>query len=366
MTADHRASRLSSSAAVCRIFDGHQRPLRAATQPLPDVLDDGQVLVAIELATICGSDLHTLAGQRQERTPCILGHEAVGRVVATGQGRGNLHVGDRITWSIADSCGICPFCVEYDLPEKCRSLFKYGHAPLSDGCGLNGCYASHIVLRRGTHIVSVPDALEDRIAAPINCALATVINAIATIPDSAGTVVIQGGGMLGIYACAALHERGVANIFCVDINERRMAQVARFGGTAVDGRPERCIESRRQIEDAAPDGVDAVLEVAGVSTLVPEGIRLLRPGGFYGFVGMVHPESRLDITGEQIIRKCLTIRGVHNYSSRHLDAAVALLERTVEKYPYEELVSPPFVLADLDMAVQAAKEQTHFRVAVKP
>lgn len=43
--------------------------------------------------------------------------------------------------------------------------------------------------------------------------------------------------------------------------------------------------------------------------MVPEGMKLLRAGGVYVFVGMVHPDSKLDITGEQIIRKCITIRG---------------------------------------------------------
>ena len=50
-------------------------------------------------------------------------------------------------------------------------------------------------------------------------------------------------------------------------------------------------------------------QVCGSSSVVSEGVRLLRPGGTYVLVGMVHPNSQLNLTGEQIIRKCLTIRG---------------------------------------------------------
>ncbi len=49
--------------------------------------------------------------------------------------------------------------------------------------------------------------------------------------------------------------------------------------------------------------------MCGVSSVVNDGIRLLKPGGLYIFLGMVHPHSELNITGEQIIRKCLTIKG---------------------------------------------------------
>jgi threonine dehydrogenase-like Zn-dependent dehydrogenase len=152
----------------------------------------------------------------------------------------------------------------------------------------------------------------------------------------------------------------------VDIQMRRLALVPQFGGIAIDGRPQHYTDARDTITSAAPDGVDAVLEVAGVSDLVPEGVALLRVGGTYGFVGMVHPQTPLELTGEQVVRKCLTIFGVHNYHLRHLEQAVAFLERTYRKYPYHTLVSPPFALADLADAVQTAEEHEWCRVSVRP
>lgn len=54
---------------------------------------------------------------------------------------------------------------------------------LSDGTGWNGCYASHILLRKGTHVAKLPDNVPSRIAAPLNCALATMVNAVSPVVD---------------------------------------------------------------------------------------------------------------------------------------------------------------------------------------
>lgn len=354
------------ASATVQIFDGPGQPLRLERWHLPETLAPGEVLVKIELATICLSDLHTVSGRRTEPTPSVLGHEAVGRVLRVGGGRQGLEPGDRVTWSIADSCGACVFCTVYGLPQKCRSLFKYGHAATHDGTGLNGCYASHIVLRKGTHIVKVPESLPDSVVAPANCALATAVNAVSRLPDSCQVVVIQGFGLVGLYACALLRDRGVPHLFCVDVLEERLDRVPAFGGVAVDGRPAQYDHSRKQILDVAPIGVDAVLETAGVAALVPEGVRLLRPGGTYVFVGMVHPDTRLELTGEQVIRKCLSIHGIHNYAPEHLSEAVRFLNRTDHRFPYASLTSPPIPLAELEHGFRMAETHRWHRVSVRP
>jgi putative phosphonate catabolism associated alcohol dehydrogenase len=362
MTSDEE----TKSGATVQVFDGPGQPLRLETWPLPETLAPGEVLVRIELATICLSDLHTAMGRRVEPTPCILGHEAVGRVMRVGGERKGLKPGDRVTWSIADSCGTCAFCTVHRLPQKCRSLFKYGHAATDDGTGLNGCYASHILLRRGTHIVKVPDRLPDSVVAPANCALATGVNAVSRVPGTCRTAVIQGAGMVGLYACALLHDRGVDRVFCVDVLAQRLDAIHAFGGIPVDGRPEQYDQSRQEILNAALDGVDAVLETAGAAALVPEGVRLLRPGGTYVFVGMVFPGTQLDLTGEQVVRNCLSIHGVHNYAPAHLAQGVRFLERTVDRFPYESLVSPPLPLAELERGLRMAETRQWYRVSVRP
>ena len=337
--------------ARVQLFQGAHQPFQLGSAPLPDKLHPGEVLVAISLATICGSDLHTTEGRRSAPTPCVLGHEAVGRVVASA--RAGVATGQRVTWTLADSCGHCAPCTQWHLPQKCERLFKYGHAALRDGSGLNGCYASHIVLRPGTGILEVPEALPDAIVAPANCALATIVNALAILPDPCERALVQGGGLLGIYACAWLRHRGVREVFCTDLSPQRLELVTAFGGTPLP--PGR---------EVSP--VDLVLEVTGSSAVIPEGIRALRPGGHYVWAGMVHPETQLDLTGEAVLRKCLTLRGVHNYAPQHLAEGLDFLAQNHTRLPFEKLTSPPLPLEQLNEGFDLTRRRQWQRVAILP
>ena len=266
-------------------------------------------------------------------------------------------VGPRVTWTLADSCGRCIPCRAWRLPQKCTRLFKYGHASLDNGSGLNGCYASHVVVRPGTTIVPVSDAVPDEAVAPANCALATMVHATESLPEPCRVAVVQGAGILGIYGCALLRALGVERVVLVDTNPDRLRLATLFGAEPAHGNAEAILGS---------GSADAVFETAGTSAVVAEGLRLLRPGGFYTFVGMVHPATRIEFSGETIVRRCLTIRGVYNYAARHLERAVAFLETNLDAHPWTTLISKPFPLAELDAAFDAARTQRWQRVVVRP
>lgn len=325
-------------------------------RPLP-VPGPGEALVEIELATVCGSDLHSIKGRREVPVPTVLGHEAVGRVVAVGERRDRTWLGRRVTWTLADSCGRCSPCVRWSLPQKCESLFKYGHAPLQAGEGLNGCYASHILLRAGTPCVKVPEDIEAALVAPVNCALATMVAAVASLPPPGELAVVQGAGLLGIYGTTLLRQAGWKRVLVVDRNPERLSRVPLFGGEPI-------------LTGSGPTAggirADVVIEVAGDRSVVPEAIRWLRPGGHYELVGLVHPDSQLDLTAETVIRKCLTLHGTHNYAPRHLGQAVAFLAAHRSRFPWESLVSPPVRLDELDGAMALATTGRWCRVAVSP
>jgi putative phosphonate catabolism associated alcohol dehydrogenase len=351
-----RGSLSKMGEAQAAIFNGRGRPFEFQTFPLPTP-GEGELLVEVLLATLCGSDLHTIEGRRNEPTPLVLGHEGVGRVVAVGPGRERELLGHRVTWTLADSCGGCRPCRQWDLPQKCESLFKYGHAPLTSGSGLNGCYATHLLLRRGTTVIRLPESITDGMAAPANCALATMCAVVEGMKRSGETAVIQGGGLLGLYGCALLRDRGWKRVIVVESRRERLPWIAEFGGEAVwvgDG------------PGIPSGGADAMLETAGDAAVVSEGMRMLRAGGEYVWVGMVHPESAVALTGEAVIRKCLTIRGVHNYAPRHLQQGVDFLERQAGTLPWNRLVSPPFPLRGLEAAVEEAKRGSWARVAIDP
>lgn len=350
--------RRGAAGAVAAVFHGAGKLFELQEVPLPNSLREGELLVKLEVATICGSDLHTITGKRQEPLPLVLGHEGVGHIVAIGQDifsgnrprlrGGNLREGDRITFSVADSCGVCAECSLHKLPQKCASLMKYGHARISDASGLNGTYATHIVLRRGTHVVKLPDTLSSRVSAPANCALATVVNSLdmARMPryGSNRSAVVQGAGLLGIYAVAWLRKRvGMETVFCLDVHPGRLKTAERFGAIPmlVSGGEEEALERNRQVRERCPYGVDIVVEMTGQKQVITEGVQLLRNGGHYAFAGMVHPDSHLSsLTGETIIRKCLTIRGVHNYTPWNLEDAISFLNEFRDDLPFDAVLSP--------------------------
>lgn len=346
-----------------QIFNQAGKPFQFNKKKVPIELNPGEVLVKINLATICGSDVHTFEGKRIEDTPCILGHEGVGEIIELNSREG-FSIGDRVTWTIIDNCGKCNACTEYNLPEKCEKLFKYGHASIHNGTGLNGCYSTHILIRKGTHLVKIPSSISDEVAVPANCALATMVNAISKIKCVPKKVVIQGGGLLGLYTCALLKEIGVPQIYCLEVDENRFTMIEKFGGVPVNAQNTQ--KANQYILNHSKEEVDVVIEVAGVKELISQGIKLLRPGGEYILVGLVHPDSELGITAEQIIRKCISIKGVHNYSPKHLDEAVAFLERNINVFPFNELISPPNSIEEINKAMVIAKSNKWSRVSIKP
>jgi putative phosphonate catabolism associated alcohol dehydrogenase len=336
------------------IFDGPGKPHRRVTSMKAPKLAEGEFLVRLTLATICGSDLHTYEGRRSAPTPCVLGHEGVGEIVACGSFGDVRFIRQRITWTLTDICGSCPACDEWDLPQKCDSLFKYGHASLDDGAGYNGCFASHIVLKPGTRKVFLPNDLPDHLVAPANCALSTMVAALEKIPAEAKRVVIQGAGLLGIYGCALLRDRGVENVFVSDPVASRLALTEKFGG-------------RKLADCPNPNSsFDAVIEVAGVPEVIEEGLRLLRPGGTYVLAGMVHEDTSLQLKGVDLVRGCLTLVGVHNYAARHLEEGINFLSRTKADFPWDQLVSPPVPLSKIDEAFVASQSREWPRVSVVP
>merc|ERR1719476_1056944 len=131
----------------------------------------------------------------------------------------------------------------------------------------------------------------------------------------------------------------------------------------VHGGQDEYMERSRQVRQICPRGVDVVVEMTGAKHVVTEGVQLLRNGGHYAFAGMVHPDSQLSsLTGETIIRKCLTIRGVHNYTPWNLQEAVDFLKEFHSDLPFDSVLSPEdYKLQDLEQALQVASGGKHCR-----
>jgi alcohol dehydrogenase len=363
------------------VFDAPGAPFRLEQVARP-VLHAGEALVRVSLCTVCGSDLHTVAGRRREKAPSVLGHEPVGVVEEV---KGTLRavngepvvVGDRVVWAVAVSCGGCFFCA-HGLPQKCDSLRKYGHEAITPRCGPVGGLSTHCHLLKGTAVVKVPAGLPDAVAAPAGCATATVAavlrgGAVAHLGPGTGgatrdhpatgspeVVVVFGLGMLGLTACAWLDALGVSAVAC-DVSDARLARAARFGARHL-AKPDGLAGLVSELTRGR--GADAALELSGSHHASATAVEVLRVGGTAVWAGTVSPTDPVPLNPETIVRRCLKLVGVHNYHPTDLAAGVEFLAAHHGRYPFAELVSKSFPLAEVAEAFRFAEGERPVRVAV--
>ena len=359
--------------SLAAVFHAAGQPVRLQRFPLPE-LSAGEALVRVTCCTLCGSDLHTYQGHRPTPIPTILGHEILGEIASLAPGqpvldqRGQpLGIGQRVTWSVAASCTQCFFC-NHGMPQKCEHLFKYGHEQIRDDHALSGGLAEYCHLARGTTILALPEDLPELAACPCNCATATVA---AGLRVGGGcreeTVLIQGAGMLGLTACAMARARGASQVVVCDVDPRRLRLAEKFGAT-------RCVlvgEQSRQLKTAVQEvtagrGVDLALELSGASGAVETGLELLRIGGRYVLIGAVFPAPPVPVSAESVVRRWLSIHGVHNYTPTDLADALDFLVRNHDRFPLAELVTDTFTLEESAAAFQHALASRALRVAVLP
>jgi len=359
----------SSARALAAIFSGHGEPFRLEEFPVP-LPGRGEVLVDVSCSTICGSDLHTWHGRRQEPVPCVLGHEIVGRIVAFGPGaprvdlRGErLAEGDRVTWTLAASCGECFFCVR-GLPQKCEHLFKYGHSSIAPGREFSGGFAECCLLTAGTGIVKLPDDLTDALAAPANCAVATVAAAFRLAgPVEGDTLTILGCGVLGLTAIAMARHLGAAEVVACDLEPVR-ADVARRFGAGIFCEPADLLSDLRDLTKGR--GADVTMEFSGSSAAVNGALAATRTGGISVIAGTTTPGGKIDLDPNDLVRRMLTIRGLHNYAPGDLVSAIDFLKGSSGMVPFESLQGGSFPLAEIEAAFTSSGGHAGLRTAVIP
>jgi len=356
------------------IFEEVGRAIEVKEYKLPDKIEDNAILCKTRFSTICGSDLHTITGKRKEPVPLILGHEITGEIVKMGKnvvkdGFGNkIKPGDRISWAIMASCNECYYCKK-NIPQKCVKLIKYGHTSVNNNTNspLLGGYGEFVYILPGTAVFKVPDCLTDDIVAPANCALSTVICAVETVGIEKGDcVMVQGAGLLGLNACALLKEAGAKEIIITDILDARLEKAKEFGATCTINTKETSNEDVAKIISKLTGGygLDAAIEVSGAPSVVKTAIDNLRIGGRYLIAGLVTPGSMMDLDGNTLIRKYITLKGIHNYHPDHLGKAIKFLEANYKKYPFSEIVKIKFPLTEINKAVEASKTGEYIRVGV--
>jgi putative phosphonate catabolism associated alcohol dehydrogenase len=355
------------------IFGRPGDPFRFECLPRPK-LAAGEALVRISLCTLCNSDLHTFAGRRTGPTPCVLGHEPVGSLDEI-QGElfdifgEKLQVGDRVVWSVAVSCGHCFFCA-HEWPQKCNRLRKYGHERIGQTSGPLGGLTTHCHLLPGTALLKVPPGLPDRVAAPAGCATATVAAAwrvglrdkrTTVASASPPVIVVIGLGLLGLTSCAWAFSNGFTVIAC-DVDDARLLQAKQFGASQT-AKPATLPELIRACTDGR--GADLAFELSGSPLAAKLSLDVLRIGGTAVWVGTVFPTDPVSVLPEEIVRRCLTVTGIHNYKPVDLSSAIAFLSANHNRFPFAELVARTFPLDSVTEAFEFAERERPIRVAIQ-
>jgi|AP45_3_1055517.scaffolds.fasta_scaffold54120_1 alcohol dehydrogenase len=359
-----------SRTCTAAVFDGTGTGFSFNTFQLEPIAE-GDVLVEVAACALCGSDLHTIAGRRTCSGPTVLGHEIVGRVIENGGAVADwsgqaLEPGDRVTWTIAASCGSCFYC-QKSLPQKCEHLVKYGHAD-SDSRGPLGGLATHCRLLPGTAIFQVPDTLDDLQAAPANCCTATSVAAVRQAGDIHGaTLLVMGAGSLGVTVAEYALHRGAASVVLADIDASRLKTASALPGCTplhIDASGLEMPESIRQLTDGR--GVDIAVDVSGATSAIESALAWLRVGGRIVLVGSVFSSPPIALDPETVVRRMLSISGLHNYRPDDLAEALAFLAELPADAPSRSLAGRSYPLSEIDQAVAAADSNEHLRVVITP
>ena len=335
----------------------------------------GEALVRIRMSTICRSDIHSYQGHRPNPCPGVLGHEIIGDIVALGVGverdmRGDtLAPGDRVTWSEYFIPGRNYHADVLDLPQKSPGVDKYGHMAVATDPHHHGGFGEYCYILPQSWILKLPAILSDEEATPINCGVATMIAVTEAAAIRLGqTVVVQGLGLLGLYGAAIAKARGARFVIGLDTVAKRRELGLGFGvDLALDPSALATTEVLRQVRDLCrPEGADAVLEVCGDPAVIPSGIEMLRTGGTYVLGGVVNPDADVMIDANRLLRKLLTVRGVHNYHPRHLLEALDFVAANRERFPFHDLVDGKYGLDRVADAIHDAAERRVLRAAIVP
>ncbi|HSJ94916.1 MAG TPA: alcohol dehydrogenase catalytic domain-containing protein [Gaiellaceae bacterium] len=271
---------------------GTELSLDELPEPAPG---QGQVVFDVEVAGICGSDLHAYRGHPGPRVPpLVLGHEAIGSV----EGRaGRFAVFPLVV------CGRCAACRrgEENLCAE-RGLL---------GLDRQGVFADRVAVREDA-LVPVPDGVDPRVAVLVEPLAASVSVLRLDRVEEGDRVLVLGGGPIGLLGVWAALRRG-AHVTCVEPLPERRAVAERFGAHVV----------LADAADVPPGDADVAIDAVGIEPTWRAAIAGVRSGGRVALVGLGQADGGMPAV--DLVRRGITVRGHYAYTRSDFADALALL-----------------------------------------
>lgn len=342
---------------------------------LPEV-EPGAMLVRVLSSNICGSDVKnwkTGASLGVGGDKTCQGHEFVGRIERLGEGvtkdyaGESVKAGDRVVAAYYITCGECRAC-KIGRYDQCGNAYIHlGQSP-DDFPYFSGTFATHYYIHPRQYFYKVPDTLPDSLAAGANCRFSQIYYGLEHIGITAGeTLLIQGAGSMGLYACAIAKEKGVTTIVIDSVAER--LEVAReFGADHLINMTDLPQMADREAAVKALTGgrgTDAAVEVTGVAAAVEEGLHHLAPMGRYVIIGTNTLSAQATLSPGYITRKSLTVTGVARYLPEYLHKSLVFLDKFQHKYPFDNFSSMTFDLDDLEKGLEMVANRKVIRAVVE-
>ena len=320
----------------------------------------GELLVRIEAAGVCHSDLSVVDGNRVRPVPMLLGHEAAGIVEQLGDGVADVAPGDRVVMTFLPRCGECDGCrTDGRLPCAPGTAANNAGTLLGGAIRLHraldgetedvrhhlgvSAFATHAVVSR-TSVVPVDPDVPSEIAALLGCAVLTGGGAVVNAgrPAAGDRVVVVGLGGVGMAALLVAVALG-HKVIGVDTVAGKLEHALACGAAEA-----------LTPADAVDRGIRApvVVEAAGAARAFETAVALTAPGGTTVTVGLPAPDARASVSPLQLTAEARTIVGSYLGSavpSRDIPRYVELWR--AGRLPLERLVSSRIGLDDLDAAM---------------
>ncbi|MDT5151266.1 MAG: hypothetical protein QOI01_2999 [Mycobacterium sp.] len=304
---------------------------------------DSELLVRIEAAGLCHSDLSVVDGNRVRPVPMLLGHEAAGIVERVGAKVADVAVGQRVVMTFLPRCGECAACATDGL-APCIP----GSAANAEGVLLGGgtrlatdegpvlhhlgvsAFATHAVVDRRS-VVPVDDDVPPVVASLLGCAVLTGGGAVlnAGRPRPGDTVAIVGMGGVGMAALLTVLAHDDVEVVAVDQLPDKLARARSLGAHAAVT-PDQVGDLKARI----------VIEAAGHPAALETAIALTGPGGRTVTVGLPRPDARISLSPLGFVAEGRSLIGSYLGSAvpaRDIPRFVSLWR--AGRLPIEKLVS---------------------------